>query len=159
MGKNFTVKQVGRVRARGDGFQIELEEPYKKALTGLEGFEYIQVLWWFSGCDDSAARAVLTVQKPYTRGPELLGAFATRSPMRPNPLALSCARVTYLDLERGVVGVVYLDAEDGSPVLDIKPYTPSLDRVERPGVPDWCAHWPRAVEDGGGFPWEEEFNF
>lgn len=52
-----------------------------------------------------------------------------------------------------------LDADDNTPVLDIKPYTPSLDRVESPGVPEWCRHWPKSIEESGDFPWEGEFNF
>lgn len=50
-------------------------------------------------------------------------------------------------------------SDDGSPVLDIKPYTPSLDRIEAPGVPQWCSHWPKSLEEAGCFDWEEEFNF
>jgi len=46
-----------------------------------------------------------------------------------------------------------------SPVLDIKPYTPSLDRVEAPGVPKWCSHWPKSLEQSEDFDWENEFNF
>ena len=58
-----------------------------------------------------------------------------------------------------MIGLSYIDAEDGSPLLDLKPYTPSLDRVEDPPLPAWCAHWPRDVESSGDFPWEDEFNF
>lgn len=71
--------------------------------------------------------------------------------MRPNPLALSCAAVTRLDPKAGVIGLSYIDAEDGSPLLDLKPYTPSLDRVEDPPLPAWCAT-PGDVESGGDFP-------
>ena len=98
-------------------------------------------------------------EKPYTKGPDTLGVFATRSPQRPNPLALSCAYVTYMDADKGILGLSYIDADDGSPVLDIKPYTPSLDRVEHVEVPAWCAHWPKCVEESGEFDWESEFNF
>ena len=87
----------------------------------------------------------------------MLGTFATRSPERPNPIALSCAGVTYL--KEGRIGLDYLDAEAGSPVLDLKPYIPSLDRVEAPGVPDWCSHWPSSVETSGDFDWGAEFRF
>ena len=89
----------------------------------------------------------------------MLGAFATRTPERPNPIALTCAGVTYLDDENGVIGLTYVDAEAGTPVLDIKPYTPSLDRVETPLVPQWCAHWPQSVEASGDFDWSAVFNF
>ncbi|MDR0958673.1 MAG: tRNA (N6-threonylcarbamoyladenosine(37)-N6)-methyltransferase TrmO, partial [Clostridiales bacterium] len=54
--------------------------------------------------------------------------------------------------------LTYIEAFDGSPVLDIKPYTPSLDRVELPNVPDWCSHWPKCYEQSGDFEWESEMN-
>ena len=88
-----------------------------------------------------------------------MGIFATRSPQRPNPIALSVAEILYIDHEAGVIYIAYADARQGSPVLDLKPYTPSLDRVEHPQVPDWCGHWPRSLEESGDFDWENEFNF
>jgi len=48
---------------------------------------------------------------------------------------------------------------NNSPVLDIKPYIPSLDRVENPIVPDWYEHWPKSCEESGDFDWESGFNF
>lgn len=155
----FSVKQIGVIRAEGEDFRIELLPQYVPALKGLQDFGDIQVVWWFSGCDNAAARGVLTVDAPYTKGPALLGTFATRSPARPNPIALSCAHITYMDAENGVLGLAYIDANNGSPVLDLKPYTPSLDRVETPCMPDWCAHWPGNVETSGDFDWSAEFNF
>lgn len=159
MENNFTVKQIGIICADDNGFRLELAPEYKKALIGLDGFSYINVFWWFSGCDTQSDRSILTEKKPYTKGPDRLGVFATRSPQRPNPIALSCAYVTYIDAENGVIGLAYIDADDQSPVLDIKPYTPSLDRVDQPEVPTWCKHWPNNVETSGDFDWESEFNF
>lgn len=155
----LTVQQIGVIRADADGFYLQLDPAYRKALTGLEGFSHCNILWWFSGCDNAAARGKRTEQKPYANAPETLGTFATRSPERPNPIALSCACITGLDVENGRLALAYIDADDQSPVLDIKPYTPSVDRVEAPGVPDWCAHWPENVESSGDFNWESEFNF
>lgn len=131
---------------------------YAPALEGLEGFGHIQVLWWFSGCDDPESRGRRREDAPYKRGPATLGTFATRSPLRPNPIALSTLQVTRLDSGRATIWVAYADADDGSPVLDIKPYTLSVDRVEAPAVPAWCAHWPRSVEQSGSFDWLAEFN-
>ena len=156
---NFSLKQIGTVRCGEDGFSIVLESAYRPALEGLEGFGHVQALWWFDGCDDPRSRAALTERKPYTRGPETLGVFATRSPRRPNPIAVSTSGVTYIDRENGVVGLTWIDANDGTPVLDLKPYTPSVDRVEDPATPSWCAHWPGSVEAGGDFDWDAEFNF
>lgn len=155
----FTVKQIGTLRCGESGFRIELDRQFAPALTGIDGFSHLQVVWWFSRCDNPQCRAVLTADSPYKKSPDVLGIFPTRSPLRPNPVALSCAEVTYVDHEDGCVGLAWIDAEDGSPVLDIKPYTPSLDRVEKPGLPGWCAHWPGSVEASGDFDWEDEFNF
>lgn len=159
MEHKYILTEIGAIRAGKGGFRVGLEPQYWKALQGLEGFSHLQVLWWFSGCDNPACRGTLTEGKPYANGPEALGVFATRSPQRPNPIAISCARMIGLDPSNGVVELDYLDADDGSPVLDMKPYTPSLDRVERPATPGWCAHWPKNVETSGDFLWEKEFNF
>ena len=159
MENNFTVKQIGIICADDNGFRLELTPQYKEALTGLEGFSYLNILWWFSGCDNETDRSILAEEKPYTKGPDTLGVFATRSPQRPNPIALSSAYVTYIDEDNGIIGLAYIDADDQSPVLDIKPYTPSLDRVESPDVPAWCKHWPVNIESSGDFDWESEFNF
>ncbi|MFL1674767.1 TrmO family methyltransferase [Paenibacillus dendritiformis] len=92
-------------------------------------------------------------------GPHTLGIFATRSPYRPNPIGLSTARILAINEESGIIQLAYLDADEGSPVLDLKPYTPSLDRVEIPHVPDWCAHWPQSLEESASFDWSNEFRW
>ena len=152
----MTVNPVGVVRAGEDGFRLELDPTYASALEGLEDFSHVQVLWWFSGCDTEADRSILAEDSPYRMGPQRLGTFATRSPRRPNPLALTVAQVLWIDPESAVVGIAYTDAQDGTPILDIKPYTPSLDRVESPRVPAWCAHWPKSLEASAAFDWEKE---
>lgn len=155
----YTIRPIGTVQAGKDGFAIELLPEYVPALEGLEGFSHAQIVWWFDGCDGEESRAKLAEKKPYTHGPDILGTFATRSPERPNPIAVSTVYVTYVDGDDGTLGLAWIDAEDGTPVLDIKPYTPSADRVERPGVPAWCAGWPKSVEASEDFDWEAEFNF
>lgn len=156
---SFTVNQIGVICVDREGFRIKLEPGCRKAMSGLEGYSHLQVLWWFSRCDNEPSRAKRTEQKPYVNGPEVLGIFATRSPERPNPIALSCVTVTSFDAANGILHLAYIDAHDQSPVLDIKPYTPSLDRVEAPEVPGWCRHWPKNVETSGDFDWASEFNF
>lgn len=158
MGK-IILKPIGKIVNNQTGIHIALNKSYLPALEGLDGFGYIQVLWWFSGCDNEVSREKLSEKSPYTHGPKTLGTFATRSPERPNPLALSCTQVTYIDKENAVIGLAYIDADNNSPVLDIKPYIPSLDRVESPTVPQWCRHWPKSYEESGYFDWESEFNF
>lgn len=153
------LNSIGKLVCADGDFRLVLDKTYAPALAGLDGFSHIQVLWWFSGCDNAADGGRLTESSPYRHSPDTLGTFATRSPMRPNPIALDAAAITYIDHENAVIGLAYIDAFDGSPVLDIKPYTPSLDRVERPAVPNWCSHWPKCCEDSGGFDWASEFTF
>lgn len=156
---NYSVHSIGTVRSNETGTFIEVEEPYLPALQALDGFSHINVLWWFSQCDNTRSRSVLQTEQPYKGAPDVMGTFATRSPERPNPIALTAAEIICIDYERGIIQVAFLDADDGTPVLDIKPYTPSFDRVETPGVPAWCRHWPNSTEESGSFHWEEVFNF
>lgn len=154
--KDFTLSPVGSIETDGEGFALVLKKGFGPALEGLEGFGHLVVLWCFH---NSAGGGELVADRPYVKGPRRMGVFATRSPERPNPIALSVARILSVDRERGMVRLDYIDAQPGSPVLDCKPYTPSLDRVSDPQVPEWCAHWPHCIEASGGFDWEGEFDF
>jgi tRNA (adenine37-N6)-methyltransferase len=156
---NFTVKSIGKVRNNEDGTFIEVEKHYIPALQALDGFSNINILWWFSDFDDEQSRSTLQAEQPYKGAPEVIGVFATRSPLRPNPIALTTVDVIHIDYEKGVVHIAFIDANDNTPVLDIKPYTPSFDRVETPRVPVWCSHWPKSTEESAYFAWEEVFNF
>ncbi len=157
--EKLMLNSIGSVFSDERGMGIKLDSQYIPALMNLEGFSHINVLWWFNKTDNTASRRRLIEKSPYKNSPEMLGAFATRSPERPNPIALSCSYLTYIDASEGIIGLAYIDAEDGSPVLDIKPYTPSLDRVEKPEVPEWCSNWPNCIEDSGDFDWSSVFNF
>ena len=157
--QQFQVKSIGRIQVNGDRMKIKLEPEYIPALRGLEDFRYIQVLWWFDKCDNTQSRSSFIENSPYKNAPEFLGTFATRAPQRPNPIALTCCYITDTDLLNGEIGLAYIDALDGTPVLDLKPYTPSLDRVEDPLVPGWCSGWPKSVEESGDFDWSTVFNF
>lgn len=153
------VHPIGKINCTENGTYLELEPKYIPALQALDGFSHINVLWWFSDFDNEEMRAVLEAEQPYKNAPEKMGIFATRSPIRPNPIALTTAEIVEIDHEKGIIQLAYIDANDGSSVLDIKPYTPSLDRIEAPAVPDWCGHWPKSLEQSACFDWEKEFNF
>jgi tRNA (Thr-GGU) A37 N-methylase len=62
-----------------------------------------------------------------------------------------------VDVEKGLIVVPWIDAEDGTPILDIKPYHPSTDRIREVKMPRWCQHWPQWYEDSGEFDWSAEF--
>lgn len=88
-----------------------------------------------------------------------MGVLASRSPVRPNPIAITACTLIALDKENHRLEVAYLDAEDGTPILDIKPYEPSIDRVRDVKMPAWCNHWPNSLEENTDFDWNREFNF
>ncbi|MBQ9818160.1 MAG: SAM-dependent methyltransferase [Proteobacteria bacterium] len=153
------VFSIGKIVNREEMVCIELNPKYPDGLKGLTGYSHIQVLWWADGCDNDRDRNSLTEKKPYKNGPEEMGIFAMRSPERINPIAVSNAEIAYIDTAKGIVGLYYIDAFDGTQILDLKPYVPSIDRIENPRTPEWCSHWPKSYEESGDFDWEAEFNF
>lgn len=155
----YEVHAVGKVRNNQEEVSIQLDADYLPALNALDGFRHILVLWWCSELDDPQYRTILEMNQPYQKAPEKMGIFATRSPIRPNPIAVSVAQILDIDYEKGILQLAYIDANDKTPILDIKPYTPSLDRVEAPGVPAWCQDWPMSIEASGAFDWSKVFTF
>ena len=155
----YEVYSIGNISNTESGAFLELEPQYIPALQALDGFSHINVIWWFSGCDNKEARNCLEAKQPYKKAPSKMGIFATRSPVRPNPIALSAVEIIKIDYQKGMIEIAYIDANDNTPILDIKPYTPSLDRIETPAVPEWCCHWPKSLEQSADFDWEKEFNF
>ena len=158
--QTFTVHPVGVVNGGGEGpAQLRIDPAYRDGLRGLEGFGHAVVTWWAHEVDDPELRALVDAGRPYARLDHDLGIFATRSPLRPNPLALTVIELAAVDADVGLVETPYLNAADGTPVLDLKPYTPSIDRIEHPIVPAWCAHWPESAEASADFDWPSEFRF
>lgn len=100
-----------------------------EALRGLDGFEYIWLIWGFSLNRDTSG-SHLTVRPPRLGGNERIGVFASRSPFRPNPLGLSSVRIESVDFARGIINVLGADLADGTPVYDIKPYVTYTDAHE-----------------------------
>ena len=107
---------------------FEKEYRDKNALRGIEGFDRLWLIWGFDPMGKGGFSP--TVRPPRLGGNVRLGVFATRSPNRPNPLALSCVvleRVEW-DTPRGpVLHILGADMTDGSAVYDIKPYLPGAD--------------------------------
>jgi len=157
LSQSFQVNPIGYIRAGAEGFCLKINEDYRPALKELENFSHINVLYWFNHSDSAADRAVTQEEKPYRNAPEVVGVFATRSPRRPNPVALSVTEILSVDIENGVIIIPYIDALDGSPIIDVKPYHPSLDRVREVKVAEWCSHWPEWYEDSVFFDWESVF--
>ncbi len=116
-------KQAGLV-AELEG-QIVFEPEYRNvdALRGMDGFDYLWLVWEFSANKHQANSPV--VRPPVLGGNEKMGVFATRSPFRPNHIGLSSVRLSHIewDTSRGpVIHVKGADLMDGTPIYDIKPY-------------------------------------
>ena len=155
--QTFSLSPIGAVRANADGFCLEIKLEYRAALKGLDGFSHLDVIWWANLLDEDQYRAIVECDQPYTMGPTKLGIFATRSPVRPNPVAVTPVAILSIDYERGMIYIPYIDAEDGTPLIDLKPYQPCTDRLRDVSVPEWCRHWPQWVEDSATFDWAAEF--
>ena len=107
-------------------FEPEYRDP--AALRGLEGFSHLWLVWVFHQA--VRQRWSPTVRPPRPGGNARLGVFATRSPFRPNPIALSAVTLAGVEETRewgAVLRVRGADLVDGTPILDIKPYLPYAD--------------------------------
>jgi len=158
MENTIQVESIGSIHAENGTFYIQVKEEYKQGLTSIDGFNHLQVVWWGNLFENPEHRRQLIIEKPYQKSPEKMGVFATRSQFRPNPILITTIYVEQIDFEAGKIYTPYIDAEDNTPLLDIKPYH-LYERVENCQVPDWCAHWPVSYEKSASFNWEEEFNF
>ena len=102
---------------------LVLEERYAEALDGLEDFSHVLVIFWMNQAGPPKSF------KDHVQGRQELpvaSLFARRAPSRPNPIGISA--VPILSRDTNILRVQALDAIDGTPLLDIKPYTPAFDR-------------------------------
>ena len=115
---------------------IVVNNNLSEALDNLEEFSHILVLYWMH---QAVAHQLPT--KVHPRGKRelpLVGLFASRSPYRPNPVGKSTVRL--LERQGNILKVKGLDAIDGTPVIDIKPYIPGYDSVTNAKVPSWITN-------------------
>ena len=114
-------KNMGAAREKGGGATVEIDAPYRPGLEGLGRASHVVVLTWLQHAPRN-----LIIQKP-RHAAEAKGVFALRSPARPNPVGLHVVRMVGLDIEAGVLTLEAIDVLDGTPVIDLKPYIPSVD--------------------------------
>ena len=133
--KTFVVRPIGRVEKTDDRTQIVLDKKYQPGLLGLEGFSHVYVFWWFDKNDTPEKRAILQLHPRGNPQNPLTGVFATRSPVRPNLIALTLCKV--VSIKENVLEVEKIDAFPGTAILGIKPFIPGYDSVTDAQVPDW----------------------
>ena len=139
------VRPIGAVRNRVrrrqmDGWEqiesrLELNAALAEGLRGLDGFSHVIVLTWLH-LAAAEVRDRLSLRPGGDERLPPIGIFALRVAGRPNPIG--CSVVRLLDVDGANVRVLGLDAMDGTPVLDVKPYLPPYDSVPDALLPDWA---------------------
>jgi len=142
----FVLHSIGQVHCGEGSFTVEILPPYRPAMAQLDQFSHAYMVWWADQLDSDEAREILQCTPPYAEE-TVTGVFACRSPARPNPVAFTVCPLLSVDVKNGIIKVPWLDAEDGTPVVDVKAYFPISDRVRDVRMPKWVAHWPDWTED------------
>jgi tRNA-Thr(GGU) m(6)t(6)A37 methyltransferase TsaA len=147
--RKISVESIGYVKTQAVGDEVKdksrLSEIFidcelTQALEGIMGFSHVFVLFWLHEIS-SEERETLKVHPRGRSDLPLLGVFATRTNRRPNPIGLTLCEL--VKIESNVLTVRGLDAFDGTPVLDVKPYD-SWDCAPNPRMPDW---WMRLEQE------------
>lgn len=128
-GEKFGVpRQSGLVPELTGKIIFEPEYRVPEALSGIEGYSWLWLLWGFS--ESPRNKWSPTVRPPRLGGNKKAGVFATRSPFRPNPVGMSSVKIEDIQLqtdEGPVIIVSGIDMMNGTPIYDIKPYLPHVD--------------------------------
>jgi len=155
MHESVVVKPIGVVHnsvkdpRMGDWESLEstivVQDRWASALDGLEAFSHIFVIYWLHLVSEEPRETTTHVHPRGDPSIPLQGVFATRSPVRPNPIGLKV--VALLERRGNVLRVRGLDAIDGTPVLDLKPYLFHYDGVPESTVADWIQKVARGSQE------------
>ncbi|ASJ02581.1 tRNA-Thr(GGU) m(6)t(6)A37 methyltransferase TsaA [Thermococcus profundus] len=123
----FKIVPVGYLRndERLHETSIEVLPEFTEAIEGLREGDWIKLLLWFHESDGPEKRRILKVHPRGNPRNPVRGVFATRSPYRPNPVALYTVQIHRI--EGNMLYIDWIDARDGTPVVDIKPFVERLD--------------------------------
>ena len=136
MDHKFQMSSLGAIKKKDTGTCIEIQRKYMDGLLGLNQFSHIIVFYWFHQNDLPEKRVVLQVHPRGNQANPLTGIFATRSPLRPNLIGMSVCRV--LSVSKNIIHIDEIDAFNETPVIDIKPYLPGIDRISDTDSPGWA---------------------
>jgi tRNA-Thr(GGU) m(6)t(6)A37 methyltransferase TsaA len=138
--KGGKLKFIGKVETADELSKIRIFPEFCEGLRGINEFSHVIILYWFHLRNNEEERRVLKVVPKRHLGAPQVGVFASRSPSRPNPMGFCVAELA--KIENCTLIVRGLDAFEGSPILDIKPYMPRADSVPNARVPEWTLHGP-----------------
>lgn len=146
---DYNFQPIGRVINQPEEafFAIQLDPPFAPGLQRLDEYSHVYVIWLLNASADAKETPHVLCHPPYPDAGEV-GVFACRSPRRPNPIGLTLTEIVRADPSTGLLQVTWLDAFDGTPVLDLKPYIPASDRVQAARTPAWMAGWPEWYQTG-----------
>ncbi|MEM3703244.1 MAG: tRNA (N6-threonylcarbamoyladenosine(37)-N6)-methyltransferase TrmO [Candidatus Bathyarchaeia archaeon] len=138
MNKKGELRFIGIVEGVGENgvARIRIFQEFCGGLKGVEGYSHLIILYWIHLRDSEEERRTLLVFPRRHMVNVETGVFACRSPSRPNPIGL-CV-VELVKREDCTLTVKGLDAIEGSPIIDIKPYIPSIDAVQNAKAPEWA---------------------
>ncbi|MCO6041291.1 tRNA (N6-threonylcarbamoyladenosine(37)-N6)-methyltransferase TrmO [Thermococcus alcaliphilus] len=122
--KKFELIPIGQVHKDGETF-LEIYPEFAEALEGLNEGDWIKLILWFHKSDTPEKRKTLKVHPSGDPKNPLRGVFATRSPVRPNPIAIYTVKIVKIQGTR--IFITEIDAFDGTPIVDIKPFVKELD--------------------------------
>lgn len=140
---SYTISPIGYTKRNGMDAFLEINDKYIHGLKELDNFSHVMVLWLADKIENR--ENMMQVYPPYALD-KLTGVFATRAEYRPNQIAVTTCKILDVNEEKGIITVANLDAIDGTPIIDLKPYMPSFDRVKQPKIPNWLSFlWPEWV--------------
>jgi tRNA-Thr(GGU) m(6)t(6)A37 methyltransferase TsaA len=140
MNRKGDLKFIGTVESNDTLARVKIFPEFCAGLKGLDRFSHIIILYWFHLRNGQEDRGVLRVIPKRHPGAPEVGVFASRSPSRPNPIGLCVVKL--LGIEGCTLVVEGLDAFEGSPIIDIKPYLPRADSIPDARAADWTKNGP-----------------
>ena len=144
--ESCSLRISGRIE-KGPGFcRIRLSDNCLSVFDKISNHSHVRVLWYFSRFDAERYRKITQCEPPYEKAPRT-GVFASRSPVRTNPIAVTTCKIIRADRKNGIIEINDTDAFDKSPVIDLLPYVPSEYRVKEFYIPEWINHWGDWYED------------
>lgn len=137
---------LGIIHKTNGNYTLEIPDHFDAYIKALEGYSHIKIVWWFHKFEKEIYKKTLECDPPYENAPKT-GIFASRSPVRPNPIALTTAKIIRIDPITKRIHVSLLDCFDNTPLLGISPYEPSRDAISDCHLPHWLEHWNGFLDD------------
>jgi excinuclease ABC subunit A len=131
--EKFSVTRVGVVKKERGKIRLEIDEPFVPALKNLNTFSHLRLLWFVDRFLDDNSRRTAQLTAPFD-GRSSSGVFACRGIIRANPIGVTTLRIDQIDEKNGRIEIIGGNLLPDLPIIDIKPYIPSCDRVKNPNV-------------------------